>query len=84
MGLLGDEAQVEARFGPFGDSATLDARLVYGLRRTYRSLRNSIGGTRWNSQVRWVMWNLVWICFEIVLVSVQDRCSVCVKRTIGS
>jgi hypothetical protein len=28
VGLLGDEAQVEARFGPFGDSATLDARLV--------------------------------------------------------
>jgi hypothetical protein len=25
MGLLGDEAQVEARFGLFGDSATLDA-----------------------------------------------------------
>jgi hypothetical protein len=49
MGLLGDEAQVEARFGPFGDSATLDARLVHGLRRMYRSLRNSIGGTRWNS-----------------------------------
>ena len=24
MVLLGDEAQVEARFGPFGDSATLD------------------------------------------------------------
>ena len=23
---LGDEAQVEARFGPFGDSANLDAR----------------------------------------------------------
>jgi hypothetical protein len=32
MGLLGDEAQVEARFGPFADSATLDARLVHGLR----------------------------------------------------
>jgi hypothetical protein len=31
MGLPGDEAQVEARFGPFGDSATLDARLVHGL-----------------------------------------------------
>jgi hypothetical protein len=29
MGLLSDEAQVEARFGPFGDSATLDARLVH-------------------------------------------------------
>jgi hypothetical protein len=45
MGLLGDEAQVEAQFGPFGDSATLDARLVHGLRLTYRRLRNSIGGT---------------------------------------
>jgi hypothetical protein len=84
MGLLGDEAQVEARFGPFGDSATLDARLVQGLCRTYRRLSNSIGGTRWDSKVRWVMWNLVWICFETVLASVQDRCSVCIKRTIGS
>jgi hypothetical protein len=37
MGLLGDKAQVEARFGPFGDSATLNARLVHGLRRTYHS-----------------------------------------------
>jgi hypothetical protein len=32
----------------------------------------------------WVMWNLVSICFKIVLASVQDRCLVCVKRTIGS
>jgi hypothetical protein len=46
MGLLGDEAQVEAQFGLFGDSANLDARLVHGLHRTYRWLRNSIGGTR--------------------------------------
>jgi hypothetical protein len=30
MVLLGDEAQVDARFGLFGDSATLDARLVHG------------------------------------------------------
>jgi hypothetical protein len=39
MGHLGDEAQVEARFDPFGDSATLDARLVHGLRRTNCWLR---------------------------------------------
>jgi hypothetical protein len=32
MELLGDEAQVDARFGLFGDSANLDARLVHGLR----------------------------------------------------
>jgi hypothetical protein len=49
MGLLGDEAYVKVWFGPFGDSATLDAVLVHGLRRTYRRLGNSIGGTRWNS-----------------------------------
>jgi hypothetical protein len=33
--LLGDVGHVEARFGPFGDSANLDARYVHGLRRTY-------------------------------------------------
>ena len=31
----------------------------------------------------WVLWNLVSVCLEIVLVSVQDRCTVCAKRTIG-
>jgi hypothetical protein len=30
------------------------------------------------------MWNLVLVYLEIVLVSVQDRCTVCTKRTIGS
>jgi hypothetical protein len=30
--LLGVEAQVEAHFGPFGDSANLDARSVHNLR----------------------------------------------------
>jgi hypothetical protein len=32
MELLGDEAQVEARCDTFGDSPTLDARLLPGLR----------------------------------------------------
>jgi hypothetical protein len=31
MVLLGDIGQVEARFGPFGDSINLDARWVHGL-----------------------------------------------------
>ena len=46
MVLLGDEAKLEARFGLFGDSANLDARLVHGLRRTFRRLRNHFGDTR--------------------------------------
>jgi hypothetical protein len=82
MGLLGDEAQVEAQFGMFGDSATLDAR-YHGLRQTCHRLKNSIGGTRWNSKVTWAVRNLVSIRFETVLASVQDRCSVCIKHTIG-
>ena len=28
--------------------------------------------------------NLISVCLEIVLVLVQDRCTVCAKRTIGS
>ena len=32
----------------------------------------------------WVMWNLTSFHLETVLVSVQDRCMVYAKRTIGS
>ena len=32
----------------------------------------------------WVMWNLVSVRLETELLSVQDRCTVCAKRTIGS
>ena len=46
MVLLGDEAQVEARFALFGDSANLDRRSVHGLRRTYPRLENRFGRTR--------------------------------------
>jgi hypothetical protein len=30
------------------------------------------------------MWNLISVCLETVFVSVQDRCMVCAKHTIGS
>ena len=30
-----------------------------------------------------VLWNLISVRLEMVLVSVQDRCMVCAKRTIG-
>ena len=32
----------------------------------------------------WVKWNLVSVHLETVLVSVQDRCMVCVEHTVGS
>jgi hypothetical protein len=81
MILLGDEAQVNACFGLFGDSANLDARQLHGLRQTYRRLINYFGHTRWISSVTLVMWNLISIHFETVCVSVQDRCMVCAKRS---
>jgi hypothetical protein len=34
--------------------------------------------------VTWFMSNLVLVHSEIVLLSVQDRCMVCAKRTLGS
>jgi hypothetical protein len=34
--------------------------------------------------VMWVMWNLSSFHLETVLVSVQDRCMVCARLTIGS
>ena len=41
MVLRGDEPQLEARFGPFGDIANLDARSVHGLCRTNHRLGKS-------------------------------------------
>jgi hypothetical protein len=84
MVLLGDEAQVEARFRPFKDSANLDARYVLGLCRTYHNLISCFGRIRWNSKVTWLMWSLVLVHLELLLVSVQDRCMVCAKHTVGS
>jgi hypothetical protein len=40
MVLRGDEAQVEARFSPFEDSANLDARYWRCLRQMYHRLGN--------------------------------------------
>jgi hypothetical protein len=84
MVLQGDEAQVEARFRPFKDSANPDARWVHGLCQMYHNLRNHFGRTRWNSKVTWVMWNLVLVHLDILLVPVQDRCMFCAKHTVGS
>jgi hypothetical protein len=84
MELLRDMGQVESRFGLFGDSVSFGARYVHGLRQTYHRLRNHFGHTRWYSSVMRLKWKLVSVRLETVLVSVQDRCTVCAERTIGS
>ena len=84
MELLGCTGQVEARFSPFGDCVDLNARLMHGLRQMHYRLRNHFGCTRWYSDVMWVKWILVLVHLQIVLVSTQDRSTVCTERTIGS
>jgi hypothetical protein len=84
MVLLCDMGPVEAHISPFGDNVNLDARSVHGLRQMYHRLGNHFGCTRWYSYVTWVKWKVVSIHLETMLISTQDRCTVCAECTIGS
>jgi hypothetical protein len=70
MVLQGDEAQLEARFVPFGNSANLKWKSCW------THPMELLG--------EWVMWNLVLVHLVIVLVSMQFRCTICGECTIGS
>ena len=83
MLLLGDEPHVEARFSPFGDSASLDVDRCTVCAERHHRLRNCFGRARWNSYVMWVMSNLLSIRLETVLVSLHDKCTVCAKHTMA-
>jgi hypothetical protein len=83
-GLVDDEAQVEAHFGPFGDSANFYARYVHSLHRTYHRLRNRFRCTRWYFEVMRLKRKLILVRLEIMLILTQDRCTVCTEHTIGS
>jgi hypothetical protein len=58
--------------------------LVHGLCQTYHRLRNHFVYTRWYSNVTRLKWKLILVHLEIVLILMQDRCTVCAKHTIGS
>ena len=76
MELLGHVGHVESDFDPFVHGVSVGAKLMRGLRQTYHRIRNHFGCSCFNSYVTWVMWNVISICLEMVLVSVQDRCMV--------
>jgi hypothetical protein len=83
MVLLGDEAQVDAHFGLFGD------RLILTQHRCMVCTERNIGleivlDAPDRSPTTLVMWNLISIHLETVVVLVQDRCTICAERTIGS
>jgi hypothetical protein len=48
MELLGDVGHMEPCFGLFGNSVSVSARKVHGLRQTYPRLENHFGCTQWN------------------------------------
>jgi len=48
----------------------------------HHRLRNYFGCTRWYSLVQRLMWNLGFVCLEIVLILMQVRCTVCMEHTI--
>jgi hypothetical protein len=81
--LLGDVGQMEAYFGPFGDSVNLDTRQVHGLRRTHNTVGNCFACTRWNFLVTWVKWNFISVRLQTMLLSVQGRCTICAEYTMG-
>jgi uncharacterized membrane protein len=84
MELLGDAGHVESCFGLFRDSVGVGTRHVHNLREAYRKLRNHFKHTGWHSLMTWIDLKLVLVCLEIVLILTQDKCTVCVERTIGS
>jgi hypothetical protein len=84
MELQGDVGHVESHFGPFGDSVRCQRKIGAWFVLNVPHPHKSFWSTRQNFKVTWVMWNLILVHLEIVLVLVQDRCSVCAKHTVGS
>jgi hypothetical protein len=56
------------------------------MHKMYHRVENHFGCTQWNSKVTWVIWNLVSVYLEtvLVLVLVQDKCTVCTESTTSS
>ena len=79
-----DVCHIESHFGLFGDSVSFSASYVRGLCLMHHRLRNYFGCTRWYSLVKRLKWNLGSTYLEIVLILMQDRCTVCMEHTICS
>jgi hypothetical protein len=65
--------QAEADFDLFGESFSLGATKVHGLRLMYHVHGNCFQHTRWYSYVMYVKRKPVSVRLDVVLVSAQDR-----------
>jgi len=75
---------MESCIGVLRDSSSFGARYEHGLRLMHQSLRNHFGSTSWYSEVKMLKWRLGFVCLEIVLILMQDRCMICMEYTICS
>ena len=66
MEVLGVMGHMESSLRPFGDSVSVGARLVHGLRQMYERLRNHFGRTRWYNLVTRLKWWLVLVRLHVV------------------
>ena len=81
MELLDDVYHMESLFDLFRNSVSFGARYVHDLRLMHHSLRNHFEAHVGTSEKR-LKWKLGLICLEIVLILMQDRCTVCMEYTI--
>jgi len=82
MELLDDVCHLKSCFGPFGDIVSFGA--MHSLHLMHHRIRNHFGRTRWYSWVKGLKWMLSLVCSEIVLILMQNRCTVCMEHTIWS
>ena len=82
--LLFDMCHTESHSGVLRDRISFDSRYVHGLRLMHQSLRNHFGSTCWYSKVKRLKWRLGSVYLEIVLILMQDRCTICIEHTICS
>jgi hypothetical protein len=57
---------------------------VHGLCQMYHRLKGHVGHNRWYYLVTRLKWKHVSVYLEIVLIMMQDSCSVCADRIIGT
>jgi hypothetical protein len=82
MKLLDDVCHMKPHFGLFGDSVSFGARYMHGFCQMDHRLRNNFRSTRWYSKVKRLKWKLGLVYSEILLILMQDRCTICVEHTI--
>ena len=83
MELVNDMVHCEACFDPFQDSVSVSARNVPACEKHTIGSGIVLDGPD-GTQMLWLKWKVVSVHLKIVLILMQDWCTVCDEHTIGS